>query len=427
MMRVGLALGGERPVAWIRGQAHRLEAVELPAILDEVRRLARASRADLHVALLPPLVEIKRLGFPPLARRELETVLARDGDRWFALWAEAFTASAERRGHAVVLAAAADAGLLEELHRETERVGWCVRSIVPAYETWLAWVRSEPSLRKLQRAAIVIELAASIEVVIVERGVTQLVRRLSPRVSASELADAVGMDAEHDVVVVLLAEPARQAELADALQPHGVRTIAAAATDNESPEAIAARLAVRTSGLALVPGSLQQAIDGRVRRLTRIMAGSAAALVMLTAGLEWWGTARELDRVLARRQALRAPVARAMAVRTALDEWQARLEALRAGETGRPRWPAVFAELADHLPADAHLSSLRGTADSLVVEGVAAEANTALQSLRRAPKVEGLRALAPIRQEIRDSGPTREQFLVGMRLRRTDIEAVEAP
>jgi hypothetical protein len=50
------------------------------------------------------------------------------------------------------------------------------------------------------------------------------------------------------------------------------------------------------------------------------------------------------------------------------------------------------------------------------VEGRAARATGVFESLQRAPGIGGVRAEAPIQQEVQDSGPPIERFLLGARL-----------
>jgi hypothetical protein len=139
-------------------------------------------------------------------------------------------------------------------------------------------------------------------------------------------------------------------------------------------------------------------------------------MLLLSAGLELWGVKRELAAVEEERRAIRGVVAEAIELRQTVEGIQDRLDGLAVAEATSSRWSGVIADVADHLPADAHLISLRGAADTLVLEGVATRAAGAFEGLRGAPGVTGVRAEAPIRQESQDGGATVERFSLGARL-----------
>jgi hypothetical protein len=185
---------------------------------------------------------------------------------------------------------------------------------------------------------------------------------------------------------------------------------------DQAPDEVAARFASRTAWLDLVPEERLSAIRRRVAGAARRLAGVAAGLTLLAAGVDRWGTVRELRNVLEARRAHAPQVAEAMAVRSALEDWTRRLAALETAERGGIVWASVLATLAEHLPADAHLRALRGTGDSLLLEGVAGRATSSFEALQRAPEIQEVRATAPIRQEPADSGPAREHFVLVARL-----------
>jgi hypothetical protein len=252
------------------------------------------------------------------------------------------------------------------------------------------------------------------EVVMIESGRVGLVRRLR----AAPLDAAARRVAEacrgHGPLTLLGSEwsPDFRSELADA----GVE-LSATGEAPEATDSLAARCAPGTAALELVPTSRRSEAARRVHRLTHRLCATAAGLVLSAAGLEWWGAARELERVTEARARQRDRVAEALAVRDGLDRWDTRLAALRSAEASGVRWSAVLAGLAEHLPSDAHVTVLRGRADSLILEGEASQATAAFDSLQQTPAFTRFRALAPIRQEARDSGPPVERFVAGAVLR----------
>ena len=90
----------------------------------------------------------------------------------------------------------------------------------------------------------------------------------------------------------------------------------------------------------------------------------------------------------------------------------AAISTLHAIERDRPNWPALFVELADYLPRDAHLATFQARGDSVSFTGVAREAGAMLRELERARLVTGLRAEGSIRQEVSANGAVREHFRV---------------
>ncbi len=421
--RIGLALGGERTVAWFGGQP-RLLSPDLPTAMEELRALAGARPATLHVALLPPMVEIKRIEFPPLRRAEVEAVLARDGSRYFLAAAEPRVVSAERVDRTAVIAAAAPAEAVEQLHREARRIGWRIGTVVPAHGAWVASTRRQPGPRASW--CLLAPCGRTHELLIVRNGRLTMTRRLRAEASgatAARVAEAVSGIGP----LVVIGSRAHQGELLSDLGNRGIEVLQlSGAVPEGSPEELAARFAGASTFLELGPASARTVAARRVQRLARAMFAAAAALGLAAAGLEWWGTARELDRVIAVRAQHRRQVAEALAVRAGLDGWEARLRLLRGAEMGAVRWSMMLAELADHLPADAHITSMRATADSILLEGEAGQATASFEALGAITGLRGVRALAPIRQETPDSGPSREQFVLGAALRPL-VNDVESP
>ena len=239
-----------------------------------------------------------------------------------------------------------------------------------------------------------------------------MTRRLRPGCTAAVVDACHGRGALASIGMSL--DPKLQSEL----ERCGIELVQGSGHETaESPDVVAARFATTSTPLELVPASAREAAVRRARRLAHALFAAAAALVVAAAGLEWWGTARELDRVAGARVQHRKQVAEALAVRAALDRWDGRLGALRTAEMGAVRWSGVLAGLAEHLPADAYVTALRATPDSVILEGEARQAAASFESLRKAPVIAGLRAMAPIRQEAHDSGPPTERFVLGASLR----------
>src|SRR6476646_9435370 len=112
MKAIGIALGADRLVADLPGGRHleTSEVGDLGRALMELKERARLARARVTVALLPPLVELRRVTLPPLRESERRRVLARDVARYFIAVREPQVVGSE-----ALLAAAAPARLIADV------------------------------------------------------------------------------------------------------------------------------------------------------------------------------------------------------------------------------------------------------------------------------------------------------------------------
>ena len=441
-MRVGLALGADRlTVIRLDSKANQpLEIRVRPLVplndghwpdlreaLLELKAELGGRTAVVSVALMPPLVELKRLDLPPLGQDELERVLARDAGRYFL----------EGRGRRIVaterlpanggptratLAGAAGAILVEQIHDAVDAVGWKVSRVVSAHCAWAA-LSAHASGAPQGKGFIAVLGATSIDL-LYTRGSTVLgIRRLPAEGTASEnairlatLIESSGEEIQRPLVL-LQRDPELRAAVIQALQARGVLTLPAGrhVLLDAEPDSAAAAFAHMAS-LPLVPEPVAREQRRRVRLVTRSALAASVGFLLAASGLEWLGVARELDQVVRRRAELRGRVAEAMTVRTAVEELAGRLRVLDVAErSGRP-WSALLGTVAKALPNDAHLVGWHASADSLRVEGQAGRATGVFESLQQAPGIGSVRAEAPIQQEAQDSGPPIERFLLGARL-----------
>ncbi|HEU6453729.1 MAG TPA: hypothetical protein VFT57_20095 [Gemmatimonadaceae bacterium] len=391
MTRIGVALGLDTITAVTpRGDVWRssFEPGALPEILGELRDRLSRPRSPLVVALLPPLVQVRRVELPALTDEELRRVLTRDVERYLPdvrvpQVAAAARAGTRRSSPVTYLIAAADAALVSSLYDAARKSGWQLASVVPAYAAWEIAGRHLQPAPEHQDGYLLLRQCDRMEALLVQRGRLTLVRRFRASVSMDAVTAALG-----ELSAVPLNEP----------------------------EVLAARYAPRVRGAGLVPDAVRAArARGETRWSVRMLA-VAAALLVLAGALEMWGQHRELAAIRARRAALSGHVARAMQLRESIEDIQARLRTLARAESSASRWSAVVSVVAERLPRDAYLVKLRGAGDSLVLEGAALRAAGAFEALRNAPGISGVRADAPIRQEARDSQPPIERFTIGARL-----------
>ncbi len=365
---------------------------DLGEALAEMRQALCIRPGALHVALLPPLVEVRRLELPRLREEELRRVLTRDVGRYFLrLHAPqvigAVPLSNRRVSPVPLIVAAADAGLVEEIYRTAEKARHEIVGLVPGYFGWEAASVLWPQVRK-GLGHLVVRGEGCTDVLRMERGRLTLVRRIRQSDGPEVPAGSVFL---------------------------------------ESPDALAAVFAPRASGPELLPESTRQERWRRVVALSRRLWATACALALAAAGLELWGAGRELGAITGRREAIARQVAEAMAVRTAIEEIEARISALASAEGNARRWSATLASVAEHLPRDAHLVELRGSRDSLQLEGVARQAAGVFESFHQAPGMAGVRAQGPIRQEAHDSQAPVERFSLAARLGAATLRPEDTP
>ena len=355
MKTIGIALGPDRLVALLPG-GRRLETTEagdLARALAELQQTTGLARARVSVALVPPLVELRRVTLPPLRADERRRVLARDVARYFI----------GVRDHQVVgsdgtFAAAAPARLIDAIEAAVAGVGWTLGAVVPAHAAWAAQARDGRLAARLPHAT---------EVVRVERG--RIVERERRRPGETD-PQAVEID----------------------------------------PYAVAAAHATAGHGLELCSEARHTARRRGTRRLATVLAVGTAGCLLIAVALDGWGLERELAVVRARRAAVASEVAAAMATRDSLDSVAGVVTTLRALDASIPRWSTFFTDLADYLPRDAHLVALRAVGDSVAAVGIAREAAGVFEGLARMPRLAGVRADGPIRQEVAPSGVVREHF-----------------
>jgi len=425
---IGIALGADRLVAalpaprgapgegWVRPLGPESDvAAAFGELVDRVGPRA----AILHVALLPPLAEVRHLVLPRLGDDVLRRVLRRDAARYFLTGAAPVVVGGDplpgrRRGAGPVFAAAAPQAVVDAVVSAAEAVGWSVATIVPAESAWGAAACA--IWRELTRGAgtVIVPGQGRTHVLQVRRGrLVGLRRTWGVDAATGHLVELVTQSP-----VAVLADDATRERIEAGLSGTGVRVLAAPATSDSisDPAIVAARYAARAVGPELLPDALLIARRRRVRRASAVLAACAATLLMGAAGLEYYGLGRELEAIAERRAAIRGGVEDALRVREVLTALDDRLSTLWALETTGPRWSEVLPILAAHLPRDAHLTALRAVGDSILLEGEASSAAAVFDALRAAPGIDGVRADAPIRRKAGAGGASVEQFVVALRL-----------
>lgn len=371
---IGIAIGAEslwvlpsagtrpRGAPWHSAIEYEAEAgwAGLVAALEQARSELRVVSGSVHIAVLPPVVQVRCVQLPRMTAAELAHVVTRDADRYFLAepgprLVGASVQLSRRKAPALVFCAMAPEFAVEQLHAAMPD-GWTIESVLPAHHAWAAG------------------------------GLTGVC--FPGHEERMELSGGKIL---------------------------GVRRVRQAGLDSpgDDPAEAAVRFAVaagNAGGAELISAPVARARRAWGRRLSRRLASAAALFMLLAAGVEWWGIGRELQAARESRAAIASSVAEAMRLREGLTGLESRLGVLAEAEHRAPRWSRLIAQVAIHLPADAHLLGLRGHGDTLVLEGQAARAAGVFSGLRDAPIIGALRAEAPIRREARDGDNAIELF-----------------
>ncbi len=340
-----------------------------PDLAITLREMAvEAAGRELAIVLLPPLVQARMIELPRLPAAARRAVLQRDVLKHFPVGNSEYIVDGAPTGAAgspeALLAAAAPEPLLVALFAAAAEAGLDIVSVVPAEAAWLRLLSAE---------------GEGVLTVASEKGEESLLtsdgRLVAVRRRAIESSSTIKLGAEH--------------------------------------AAVAAREAPQVHGPLLLPVAEWEhrvRVERRIRR--RAWIGVAAALI-LAASLELIGLRRDLSAIRARRAEIHPQVQELLSAREAAQNVEARLRVLDSLDATRPRWVAAFGRLAAGLPREAYLTGVRGTPDSLVLEGVAPQASLVFEALRSTPGVVAVRAEAPYRQETGTDGQAIEHFAFG--------------
>jgi hypothetical protein len=134
------------------------------------------------------------------------------------------------------------------------------------------------------------------------------------------------------------------------------------------------------------------------------------------AGVELWGVQRELDAVRTRRAEIHDAVVPLLAARDSLsrlEEWAGKVAVL---DDQSPRWSRALFDIALLLPEDAHLTILQTSGDTLRAEVVGLRAGEALQALRPAASLTGIRMQGVVERDLEEGTTSTERFRFSARL-----------
>ena len=411
---------------------------DLEDALRNLREDVAPEGGSLAVALLPPLVRIRRLDLPPLTDTETRRVIERGATKYFTGVREPQVAGIARVVHRLrrsgtVIAAAAPARTIAAVLDAARAAGWSVAAIRPAHAAWIAGARAQWAEVGRESAQLVILREETAELLRLEHGAIAGVRQfggISARLD--QLVDAVieASDGVGPLPLLTIGPEERRQMLVAPLGDRGIQLGDRAArwrAVSESPEAMAAAFAHEAKDLDLLPPQAHAARDATARRRAFQLAGLAAGFLVLGAVAQLWDVRRELASVQARRAEIRAAVNGASEARATIESLRRRLTTLAPLEADATRWSAVLAEVATYLPRDAYLVDVRATADSMVLEGIASRAAGVFDRLARAPGISGVRPAGSIRRDVTETGAPIERFSLSARVGRDSADASREP
>lgn len=338
-----------------------------------------------HVAILPPLVELKTLQMPPVRRDKLNELLEARITRSFLTGAEDAVVAAEpvgrRRGSPVrVAATCTPEKLVESVLEAADEAGWVIRSIASGYDA-VAAAASRLAPDEARELTVPLVHDDIVEWLHVVEGRACCVRRGhgGSGAAASPRAPACGAEAVANIDAL---DASRSAHL-------GV---------------FAARHAHLARGTELVPRAVRTARTRAGRRAGFSLLATVAVVLIIAAWAELQGIDRELHIVQEARAGIATQVEAVLAQREQLATMDRGLALLSTLETSAPDWTTVLADVADRLPDDASITWMHGLADSLKFEGTARDASGVLESLRSSRVLSRVRADAPFERESTERG-----------------------
>jgi hypothetical protein len=393
---IGLAIAGDRVLARSLGGGDALSwRRELPAIgesldawrdalRDALRSLhtAAPSAASLRVALLPPLAEVRIEELPTIDGEQLRAVVARDASKYFAVGAEPQvvqvrpTRDRAQTAFSSHLLSASPERVVNAVLRAASESGWSVDSLSAAQIAWGEAGGGGASANGSRKQAIV-SMDDRIE----------LLELAGPRITQIRRLRSSGSSAATD----------------------GVRSLA---SGSEDAAALAARYVPSTDADSLWPDAVRAERERAQFAIAKRFGLGAVVLLVIAAIVEWIGSGSALSRAAADRAAIAPRVALALTSRDSIQTLDAQRAALESFGAGSARWSSALVELSRALPQSASLISFRASGDSVFFVGDAEHAADVFTALSVSKAFKGVRADAPIQQQMDNGVVVAERFTI---------------
>ena len=354
---------------------------------------------------------------------EAEAVLVRDAARYF-LGGNGARVTAVHPAKEVgtpSFAAAGPAGLVESIRAGASAAGLKPVAIVPAQTAWVAAAEARGLGTAGRRRVVIAAEGDTAHVMRLEKGSVRSLRRI-PLHREEELVSALG-EGPGDVVV-FAEERVRQRLLALSREAGWSSRRSEGSAGSAAEEAA---LHADKSSLELVPPLLAAERRERARIQSWRMAVAALALLLLSAAVVLWGAKREVDAIVAQREAIRDEVAPLLAVQDSLVGMEERIKAVRGLEATAPRLTTALVDIARLLPSDTHLTSFHADGDRLVFEAAGGRAGSAIQALRQSETLTDVRLLGMVERELEEGSTILERYqLTALLVREVDDGEVRA-
>lgn len=348
-----------------------------------------AGPSELHIALLPPLADVRLVSLPPIAPEMMRSALARDLRRYLPvdgveMAVQVYAQSARLDGGSPPhLLLTAPESVIEDILSAAASAQWRVRSLGAAQLAWIRAARVDP-----------------------DTPTTTTIRvRTSSREDSIEL--------ENDVVCSIRRMPVT----ANAHSTEGEECLAANEPAAMTLAAIHAETPDHTSLWPRRVHTERRVGTWRAARRTALVAGG---LLMVAGAIEAFATRQRLAETLDARARVRAEVDAARVRLDSLALLHATLETLRDFSGGDWNPIALLTDIERALPDNAWLTSLQSSGDTVIIAGEADRAAPVLAALASSPALRNVRMDAPIQQHIENGDVSAERFVIVAEPRRPE-------
>jgi len=416
--------------------------------LNEAAAAFAVTTAQVSVALLPPLVDVRVLSVPERAARSIDAYLRQEAARLFFAVREPVTvgviAQAADGGARKVLAAALPTRILEAVHAGARAAGFDVISIVAAHGAWLRaaehllkddrdrrsnatrvpWLSRLAPAPALMNADIEVRLTEHVLAMSIRDGVALPVRRRLHGDRGSHAFKATVPLSRCGVRVVIGAQASSdqfgRKSTVEVQVAKGGEVLEAAAsdelavvvrTDSRSPSEVAARFA-RGAPLELLLDEARAWRDRASRRRVVRSVTAALAIATLAAAVHLLGLRRQLGEYERQRAAIAGQVAPFRAQRDSLARLAERLAVLKSTRSGGTGWTDLLFDLALRLPSDAWIHAVSTAGDTITVRASATRAGDAMQALSSSTVLGDLRIDGAIERELLNDTAAIEHFMM---------------
>lgn len=442
-IRVGVALDDQRMVARAQEGARTVHRIELGGQgVPERDTLAAAFSAlrdrleadtgtplegplELGIALLAPLAQFRTIELPPLSDAETEALLSRDAARYFPGGAARRVVAVHPRSGNVgpVRAVAAPAALLGHLVGAAADAGCHVGAITTG---WSAWAAGRGA--SVRDSVLAIARRGELQALGVEAGEPTALRR-APLDEAGTWMTLVGPDD-----VTLLGDEPELTRVRQVLEARSVRvrtpSASAGAETGPGASAGAAEFAADHAfapAVRLMPEALRVERAAHEKRRGVRLFVTAAVLTVLAVALHAIGLQRELRQARAARAEIAADVAPLVAMRDSLALLNDEVAAVREVSRRSHDWTTALSEVAILLPRETWITSLTGAEGELEFEAAGERAGAAIDALRAARSVSGVRLEGLVERELENGETVVERFRLGAAVRLRPAGSAASP